>query len=169
MDAIVHAASPVHLLAHDPQELIRPAVQGTMSILNSASLPNSTVRRVVVVSSLAAIVDAGAPTPITFTEADWNDRDLAEVREKGVTASQPAKYRASKALAERAAWSLYHDRREKGAIAWDLVTLCPPWVFGPALGVQSPKDLSFSVRTWYEIAVKEEGEIPSWSKGRVHP
>ncbi|TBU34313.1 NAD(P)-binding protein [Dichomitus squalens] len=164
IDAIVHAASPVHVLANDPEELIRPALQGTTSILRSASQPDSTVKRIVVISSLAAIVDISAPTPVTFTEANWNEHDVAEVRDKGAAAAQSAKYRASKALAERAAWDLFREGRDKGTIGWDLVTLCPPWVFGPVLGVQSPNDLHSSVKTWYEIAVKEEGEIPAWSK-----
>ncbi len=168
VDAIVHTASPAHISAHDPDELIRPAVLGTTGVIHSASLPTSSVKRVVVLSSLPAVVDTGgAPAPGTYTEADWNDSDVAEVRELGVGASQPGKYRASKVLAERAAWDLFAEGRKSGSIGWDLATLCPPWVFGPVLGVRSPEDLGLSVKMWYELAVKEEGEIPEWTKAYV--
>ncbi|KAM5533787.1 hypothetical protein V8D89_012562 [Ganoderma adspersum] len=165
IDVIIHTASPAHISAHDPDELIRPAVLGTTGILHSASLPASSIKRVIVLSSLPAVVDTGGtPAPGTYTEADWNEQDVVEVRELGAAASQPGKYRASKVLAERAAWDLFAEGRKSGTIGWDLVTLCPPWVFGPVLGARLPKDLCLSVKMWYELAVKEEGEIPEWTK-----
>ena len=154
----------MHVAAEDPEEQIRPALAGTTSILHSASAPGSTVKRVILVSSLAAVLDADAPTPVQFTETDWNDRAVTQVRENGAAAPQQAKYYASKTLAERAAWDIYREGTAKGTIGWDLVTLCPPWVFGPALGMRSPDELTTSVKKWYELAVKEEGEVPTWSK-----
>ncbi|KAI1784531.1 NAD(P)-binding protein [Ganoderma leucocontextum] len=164
VDAIIHTASPVHVSAPDPEELIGPAVQGTTSILHSASLPGSSVKRIVVLSSIAAVIDHTRPMSVIFTEADWNDRAVAEVREKDTAASPGAKYSASKVLAERAAWDLFLDGRESGTIGWDLVTLCPSVVFGPALGVRSPKDLSYSVGAWYHILVKEDSKMIAWIK-----
>lgn len=40
----------------------------------------------------------------TFTESDWNQQSIDEVNEKGVDAWRMHWYRASKTLAERAAW-----------------------------------------------------------------
>lgn len=159
VDAIVHAASPVTLSAQTPEELIKPAVEGTMSILRSAGKPESTIKRVVVISSLAAIVNSSrrTTTPAVYDETDWNDKDPVEVEQKGNDASSAAKYRTSKTFAERAAWEYVKEGHEKGSISWDLVSLCPPWVLGPTLGARTPEDLTTSVGTWFKLAVKEEG------------
>ncbi|KAI0754379.1 NAD(P)-binding protein [Daedaleopsis nitida] len=160
VDAIVHAASPVTLSAQTPDELIKPALEGTMSVLRSAGKPGSTIKRVVIISSLAAVVNSSrrTTTPAVYDETDWNDKDPVEVEQKGVDASSAAKYRTSKTLAERAAWEYVKEGHEKGTISWDLVSLCPPWVLGPALGARTPEDLTTSVGTWFKLAVKEEGE-----------
>lgn len=70
------------------------------------------------------------------------------MREKGVHASQAGKYRASKTLAERAAWDFVE--KNKGSIAWDLVVLNPPMVFGPAIHeVGAPEALNESMHNWF--------------------
>ena len=163
-------ASPVSFGVEDPQgryfcfiyglrklilstELIRPALHGTTSVLHSASQPGSSVQRAIVVSSLAAIVDTDAPTPVVFSEESWNDRDVAEVREKGAAAAQAPKYRASKTLAERAAWDFWNGHKKE--VGWDLVVLNPPLVLGPFLHeVDKPEDLNESVRMFYNSVVK---------------
>ncbi|KAH9941821.1 NAD(P)-binding protein [Epithele typhae] len=164
VDAIVHTASPVTVVCDHPDELIVPALQGTISILRSACRPGSSVKRIIYVSSLAAVVDNSRPIPATFSEADWNESDVAEVKEKAAAASGPAKYRTSKTLAERAAWDCFNEGKEKGSIGWDLVSLNPPWVFGPPLGARTLADLTTLMRTWYKIVVTEDGEIPAWSR-----
>lgn len=60
-------ASPFHLLADDPEELIRPAVDGTVGILKSITKVNPSVKRVVITSSVAAVLEPAEP-PRTFTE-----------------------------------------------------------------------------------------------------
>ena len=86
------------------------------------------------------------------------------MRAQGAAAPQPAKYKTSKTLAEKAAWDLFREGKEKGTIGWDLVTLCPPWVFGPQLGARDAQELGSSIGTWFKLVVKEEGEIPTWSR-----
>ncbi|KAJ3967432.1 hypothetical protein EV361DRAFT_953226 [Lentinula raphanica] len=78
VDAIAHAASPVNFSTEDPQDLIRPAVRGTESILQSASQleAGSKVRRIVYTSSVAAILEVD-PKPRTFTEENWNNQSVA--------------------------------------------------------------------------------------------
>ena len=62
-----------------------------------------------------------------------------------------AKYRASKTLAEKAAWEWYEGHRGN----WDLVTLNPSFVFGPVLHeVDKPEHLNESMRDWYGKVVK---------------
>ncbi|KZT73629.1 NAD(P)-binding protein [Daedalea quercina L-15889] len=152
VDAIEHTASPFHAKADDPDELIVPAVQGTTRILESALAHGTNVKRVAITSSVAAVLQIQA-TPHVFTEADWNDASIVEVREKGVQASQGGKYCASKTLAEKAAWEFVE--KNKGKLGWDLVALNPPYVFGPAIHeVDAPEVLNESLRDWFFTVFK---------------
>ena len=83
------------------------------------------MRRVVITSSTAAI-----HYPVTqytmFYESSWNEPDINEVEEKCDKCPPLAIYRASKTLAEKAAWKFMHQNTP----SWDLVVLNPPLVFG---------------------------------------
>lgn len=162
MDAIEHTASPYHFKADDPDELIIPAVHGTTRVLESALAYGSSVKRIVITSSVAAVLET-LPEPKVFTEADWNDGSVVEVKEKGRAASQPGKYRASKTLAERAAWEFVEKNKDK--IGWDLVVLNPPLVFGPVLHeVESTDVLNESMHTWYHSVFKGSQDPKSLGK-----
>lgn len=67
--------------------------------LASISL-SSRVKRIVITSSVAAIVHEGI-VPTTFTEEDWNHQCLEVVKNLGEKAPNLMKYRASKTLAEQ--------------------------------------------------------------------
>ncbi|KAI0674146.1 NAD(P)-binding protein [Trametes maxima] len=154
VDAIEHTASPFHFKADDPNELIKPAVQGTTGILKSAQAHGSAVKRVVITSSTAAVLEP-TTTPRVFSEENWNEDSVAEVKEKGRAASQPGKYRASKTLAERAAWEFYE--KNKAGLPFDLVVLNPPFVFGPAIhAVDKPESLNESALDWYSTVMKSK-------------
>ncbi|TFK63060.1 NAD(P)-binding protein [Pluteus cervinus] len=147
VDAIEHTASPFHFNAVEPQELIGPAVNGTLNILQSALKYGSSVKRVVITGSCASILEI-LPVPKSFSELDWNEQSIKEVEEQGSKASAASKYRASKILAERAAWEWFE--KHKSQIGWDLVVLNPPYVFGPPLHpVASPKDLGTSAADFH--------------------
>lgn len=63
------------------------------------SLSGPQLKRVTVLSSGASVsnpTDAGI-----LNESNWNEENIVEIREKGKDASQLAKYRASKSLAEK--------------------------------------------------------------------
>lgn len=110
---VLHVASPFPLRdPADENELIQPAVQGTLRVLR-ASAESGTVRRVVLTSSVAAIRH-GHPAGGTLTEDDWADLDDRDP------------YQKSKTLAERAAWDFARadDRVE-------LVVINPGLVLGP--------------------------------------
>lgn len=112
--AVIHSASPFPIeQPDDPQALIRPAVDGTRRVLGAAA--RAGVRRVVLTSSVAAILDPRR-TRIQ-TEDDWCDPDAP-----GVSA-----YEASKTLAERAAWEV------AGEQGLALTTINPGFVLGPPL------------------------------------
>ncbi len=106
VDAIAHTASPLAMNAAEPDELIVPAVNGTTGLLASARQFATTVKRVILTSTGTAIASPTAE-PRTVDESDWNETAVREVREKGREASQIETYRASKTLAERAAWEWY--------------------------------------------------------------
>jgi len=128
VDAVEHTASPFHGKAHDPKELIGPAVQGTKGVLESVQKCNPSVKRIIITSSVASIM-VPVDAPHVFTEKDWNTYSPGCVEREGVNAPNMEKYRASKVLAERAAWEFV----EKEKPGWDLATVCPPLVFGPII------------------------------------
>ncbi|KAK0652113.1 hypothetical protein B0T16DRAFT_387435 [Cercophora newfieldiana] len=127
IEVVLHTASPFHFKFTDPKtELIDPAVIGTTGILKAIVRSAPRVRRVVITSSFAAILDEAKiadPTTI-FTEASWNPVTIADIHNSPATA-----YRASKTLAERAAWDFVAD--PSNGAKFDLATINPPMVFGP--------------------------------------
>ncbi|KAF8270657.1 NAD-P-binding protein [Lactarius quietus] len=148
VDAIAHTASPFHYNATEPNELIVPAVRGTTTILNSALKHGTGVKRIVLTSSLAAIREVD-PRPRNYDETNWNNAAVAAVETKGSAAGPIMIYLASKTLAERAAWAFVE--KHKSELAWDLVVLNPPWVFGPSLSpAPTIDDINTSQREIYD-------------------
>jgi dihydroflavonol-4-reductase len=114
-DYVIHTASPYRLTVADPQrDLVDPAVNGTVAVLE-ASHRSGSVKRVVLTSSFAAITDEPDGD---FTEADWNT--------KSSLTRNPYYY--SKTMAERAAWQFVGDHP-----GFDLVVVNPDYVIGPSL------------------------------------
>ncbi|CAL1707943.1 unnamed protein product [Somion occarium] len=154
VDAVVHMASPYHFGAVDPAELIDPAIRGTLSILQSALKYGTNIRRIVITTSTAAMVRP-TNTPIVFTEDDWNDASIQEVKEKSRDAPGYIKYFASKTLAERAAFDFVEKNKE--SIGWDLVTIAPPY---PMINeLSSPSSANASLAEWYQ-AILESAKSP---------
>ena len=152
VDAIAHTASPFHMRAIEPEELITPAVEGTLSVLKAAAANGHAVKRVIVLSSTAAVVRT-VPTGTVLDESSWNEEAIAETKEKGKDAPAQIKYRASKTLAEKAAWEWWIAR--KSELPWDLVALNPPFVFGPTTHeVAKPEELGTSAMMWWNMIVK---------------
>jgi dihydroflavonol-4-reductase len=114
---LMHVASPYVIDVEDPQrDLVDPAVEGTRSVLASATAVG-TVKRVVLTSSFAAI--SGAPKDGRWTEEDWNDTSSLD----------RSPYAYSKTLSERAAWEFV----DATGIGFDLVVINPTGVIGPSL------------------------------------
>lgn len=111
---VLHVASPFPL--NDPadeNDLIRPAVEGTLRVLR-ASAESGTVKRVVLTSSVTAI-RGDSSGGRTLTEDDWTDPGASH---------DP--YQKSKTLAERAAWEF---ARADGRL--ELTVINPGLVLGP--------------------------------------
>lgn len=119
-DFLCHVASVAKLTADDPQkEIIDPAVEGTRHVLKSAA--QAGLSRVVLTSSIAAVIDERRDLAHTHTEADWNEeRDI-----------QRTPYTVSKAMAERAAWEFHAALPE--AVRFSMVAINPTVILGPIL------------------------------------
>jgi nucleoside-diphosphate-sugar epimerase len=117
VEEVHHVASPIpSAQPKDPDELIVPARQGTVRVLQAAR--DAGARRVVLTSSFAAV--GYSPKAVRdYTEADWTDPD---------TPGLPP-YPRSKTIAERAAWDFI------GAEVGDteLVVVNPTFIAGPSL------------------------------------
>jgi nucleoside-diphosphate-sugar epimerase len=125
-------------------------------------------------SSFASVYDAGLglqPGRV-YTEKDW----CPLTYEDGVTASmvvstrlnlyysmisdqvQPIAYRASKVVAERAAWDYIRDN----PVQYQLMTLCPGMVFGRMIHpVSSLSQLNASNQIiWQVLSAGKNAEVP---------
>lgn len=120
IDVLMHTASPFPLSSpKDENEVIRPAVEGTLRALKAAK--NAGVNRVILTSSVAAIYgrELRADEP-AYDETMWSD--VNHPVGKGA-------YTKSKTLAEMAAWEFI--KNEAPTIA--LTTINPVLVIGAPL------------------------------------
>jgi nucleoside-diphosphate-sugar epimerase len=110
--------------------LIDPAVIGTTGILKAIKKSAPSVKRVVITSSFASIVNGskGFWPGHTYSEEDWNPITSQEATENPMMG-----YRASKTFAEKAAWEFI----EKEKPNFTLATINPPMVFGPIVSFPS--------------------------------
>ncbi|KAH7324766.1 hypothetical protein B0I35DRAFT_349601 [Stachybotrys elegans] len=138
---VIHTASPFVLHPDDNvKDLLEPAVNASLAILQAAHEWGHQVTRVVATSSFASINDVLKAQRVgyQYDEKDWNPMTWEEAS----TAPGVVAYCASKALAERAMWDYVRDNKPK----FTLATICPPWVFGPyAHEITSTKHLSESL------------------------
>ena len=120
-DAVLHTASPFHHNFDKPTELLDPAIKGTVGILKAIKQYAPNVKRVAITSSFASIINPKKHASV-YNESLWNPVTYEEgVKDRAQT------YRASKKLAEQAAWNFVEHEKPNFALS----TLCPPLVFGP--------------------------------------
>ncbi|KAI5066757.1 hypothetical protein GOP47_0017285 [Adiantum capillus-veneris] len=114
-DGVFHLASPV---TDDPVQMVDPAVQGTLNVLDAASQVG--VRRVVITSSIGAVyMDPQRDPNIIVDESCWSDLEYCKDTKNW--------YCYGKTVAEKAAWDY---AKEKNI---DMVVLIPSLVLGPLL------------------------------------
>lgn len=142
--------------------MIIPAINGVLSILDAAST-SANVKRVVITSSFASVLDADrkAPPYFTYTGQDWNPLTYEESIDP--TTSAVIAYRGSKKFAELRAWEYVKEKKP----AFDLVTLCPPMTFGPVVHpVKDVGSLNESNKMLWRIASGEKplpvARVPFW-------
>ncbi|CAN8305754.1 unnamed protein product [Cochlearia groenlandica] len=128
-DAVIHTASPVSLIVTDPEaEMLDPAIKGTMNVLKSCAKVSS-VKRVVVTSSMAAVIIREAPFGLNeiVDESFFSDTSYCKEIKNW--------YALAKTLAEKSAWEFAKENN------MDLVVINPGLVIGPILNT----NLNFSV------------------------
>ncbi|MEM9584476.1 MAG: aldehyde reductase [Pseudomonadota bacterium] len=117
-DVLMHTASPFPLSQpKDENDLITPAVQGTLRALKAADA--SGIKRVILTSSTVAVASGPTPARGHYTEDDWSD----------LTHPMTNAYAKSKTMAERAAW----DFIAADAPHMQLTTINPGLVLGAPL------------------------------------
>jgi dihydroflavonol-4-reductase len=146
VESVLHIASPFPLL--DPKnekELIVPAVEGTQRVLRAAH--DEEIKRVVIVSSVAAVSAGHNGDNRTFDENDWS------VIEKNIGA-----YAKSKTLAERKAWSFINSTENTNKM--EMVAINPPLILGPLPN----KDLVTSAEM---VSTLMLGQVPGVARIKV--
>ncbi len=114
---VLHIASPIFLrLPKNEDEMIRPAVDGTLRVLKAAR--EAGVKRVVMTSNFGAVGYSHKDPTQLITEESWTDPN-----EKGLSA-----YNKSKIFAERAAWDFIN--KEGGDL--ELTVINPTAILGPS-------------------------------------
>ena len=125
---VYHIASPVPAaIPRDENEVIRPAVEGTINVLKACA-ESGTVKRVVLTSSTAAVSSGftgnpDQPPDYVYSETDWSDE------------ASCLPYEKSKLKAEQAAWDFVKKLEEDKH--FELVVVNPCYVQGPMFSATS--------------------------------
>ncbi|KAK4246196.1 hypothetical protein C7999DRAFT_42341 [Corynascus novoguineensis] len=120
-DYVVHTASPYRMQWDDPvKDCLNPAINGTVGILESVHAHAPTVRRIVITSSSAAVLNP-PNHPKVYDESSWSDVTWEQALDPEHT------YRASKKFAEKAAWGFITVNKP----SFTLATINNTYTFGP--------------------------------------
>lgn len=142
-DALIHTASPFPLVQpNNEDEIIRPAVDGTLRALEAAKTAG--VKRVVLTSSVIAVMLAPGAETRVLDEADWSNLDDPRA----------TPYAKSKILAEKAAWDFVQTRGQD----LQLTVINPGFVMG------APLDRAFgtSLRVVQRILAAKDPMLPNF-------
>ncbi|GAA6045159.1 hypothetical protein JCM8097_000930, partial [Rhodosporidiobolus ruineniae] len=169
VDLLAHTASPFHYDVKDNEkDMLIPALQGTRQALRAAQ-DEPSVKRVVVTSSFAAVIDMkNGLTPETkYDHTVWNPATYDEAKNTPIgEEGAPFVYCASKKVAEEEAWKISKEEKTK----WKLTTILPPMITGPPQQVvESLKSLNTSSGAVWDVVDKKEVPptvFPVWTDVR---
>ncbi|GAA5884120.1 hypothetical protein JCM6882_002147 [Rhodosporidiobolus microsporus] len=163
VDLVAHTASPFHYDVKDNEkDMLIPALEGTRQMLRAAQKEPS-VKRVVVTSSFAAVLDYknGLGPDTKYDHTMWNPATYEEAA-KAEKGQEGFVYCASKKVAEEEAWKIAKEPETK----WKLTTICPPMIFGPPPQViESLDSLNTSSAAVWGVVDKKEispASFPVW-------
>jgi len=150
MDVLIHSASPFPIASpKDENDLVRPAVEGTLRALKAAH--QAGVKRVILTSSVAAIYGSDLPAGKTeFDETMWSDPNHVIGK---------MAYNKSKTLAEKAAWAYIQSEAKE----IQLTTINPVLVAGAPLD----KNFGASVSVLERLMNGKDPVLPDMSFGIV--
>lgn len=131
-EAVLHTASPFHYNAKNAKkEILDPAMIGSTSILSAIKKSAPSVKRVVITSSFAAMMNPDTPHE-TYNEKNWNPISWDDaLKSEGHNA-----YRASKKFAETAVWDFVEKEKPNFSVA----TINPALAIGPIFPYLNPLD-----------------------------
>lgn len=137
-----------------PNDLIVPAVDGTLNLLKAAHEHSTGIlKRIVITSSIAAIFE---PKEVIWEEESWNEYSITQVNEKQDKATPADMYRASKSLAEKAAWEYVASAKT----SFDIATVNPAVIFGPPKQqVRSADQLNTSTAMFYNLLIGKQQSL----------
>uniref|UniRef100_A0A0R3RJD9 Epimerase domain-containing protein n=1 Tax=Elaeophora elaphi TaxID=1147741 RepID=A0A0R3RJD9_9BILA len=118
---IMHIASPWPIVADEAT--IEIAKNGTLNVLKAAA-KCSTIQKIVLTSSIAAITDGHRNDAQIFDENCWGNLNSKQIENYG----------RSKIIAEKAAWEFWKSLPENSR--FQLTVLNPSFVVGPVLSDQ---------------------------------
>ncbi|RLV94347.1 putative NADPH-dependent methylglyoxal reductase GRP2 [Spathaspora sp. JA1] len=149
----LHTASPVTFSAEDIEnDLIKPAIQGTVNALNAVKKYGPQIKKVVVTSSGVTVLGLGPhfDGEKVYNEEDWNPITY----EEGLT-NPVFGYFASKKFAELAA----NDFIAKEKPHFDISIVHPAYVFGPqAYAIKDKANLNLSTEVINSVAKLGKGD-----------
>jgi dihydroflavonol-4-reductase len=147
-DYVLHVASPyVSKEPKDENELIKPAVEGTLRALKAAK--KSGIKRIVITSSMVAML-GDANGSIDLNQDSWTN----------VNAKHATAYLKSKTLAEKSAWDFINS--QEGENKLELVVVNPGPVYGPTLS----GNLSGESMTMFKNLIT--GKMPMLPKAAIN-
>eukprot|EP00808_Paulinella_micropora_P001730 g56695.t1 len=148
-EAVLHTASPFYFQNGSEEKLVKPAVDGTVTVLNACNRLG--VQKVCLTSSTAAVyADFGSKgLSHVYTGDDWSDPQV--LRDNKLW------YPLSKTLAEQTAWA--HSKLP--GCSYKLAVMCPTLIFGPMLPGQPHFNTSLSQLASLMDGTKKEIENSS--------
>lgn len=120
-EAIIHTAAVYRYWAKDPEEIMKPALDGTRNMFNAAKKVG--VKRIIYTSSVWAVGLSTAPDMLRTTK-DWN------------TDSQNP-YEVAKTQSEQVAWQMADE------FGIPMIAICPNGVLGPYDFRPTPSTVGF--------------------------
>ncbi|ODV96578.1 hypothetical protein PACTADRAFT_48413 [Pachysolen tannophilus NRRL Y-2460] len=150
---VIHVASPVDFTVKGDFEenFLKPAVNGTLNILNGIKNFAPQVTKLVITSSLAAIADLTRTNDKSFicSEKDWNPFTWEQSKGNILSA-----YAGSKKFAEKAAWDFLKNENPN----FTLTTVTPPYVFGPQVFQEATEKPNGSSKVIFELFKKKDNQ-----------
>jgi dihydroflavonol-4-reductase len=147
-DYVLHVASPyVGKEPKDENELIKPAVEGTLRALKAAKTAG--IKRMVLTSSMVAMLGE-ANGSLELNQDSWTNIDTPYA----------TAYMKSKTLAEKSAWDFI--KQQEGDDTLELVVINPGPIYGPTLS----GDLSGESMAMVKKMIT--GKVPVFPKAAIN-